>query len=362
MDTPIHLGVNEDPRTPAQKEFDYKHEEIFTSAVPQYLTPDAATGYINTFPRINQAGTSSCVAHGKTLVMSIFNWQQQGSGAAFRQLSPMFLYRNRSNFPGEGMIPSAANMQTIKQGAPIYGNLPTPDTEAAANALVITPAITASAKEFAAGKWVAFTDPTDIDQMAYVSNVLGLAQNILIYATEGEWSQAVVRVLVPGLSSTDPRAIVRHCVTILPKSVYKNTAGKRYVTIQDSANFGNLYIRSVDEDFLTARVYQTDYMIAMGSQALTSKPRHQWHTDLTIGSTGPDVVALQQALQFLGLLPNVVNGSPFTPTGTYAGMTKNAVLKLQNEYAQDILIPHGLIVGTGYVGQSTRAWLNSQFA
>lgn len=361
--TPLNLGVNADPRTPAQKEFDYKHEEIFTSAVPSFLPNYAAASkYVGVFPTSDQLGTSSCVAHGKALVTSIFDWQQQGAGAAFRQLAPMFLYRNRVNYPSEGMIPSSADMQTIHTGLPPYADLPTPATEAQANALVIDASTTNAAKEFAAGKWVSFTDPTDVDQMGYVSNQLGLAQNILIYATITEWSAPVVEVLVPGLSQDDPRAEVRHCVTILPQSAYMGPDGKRYVVIQDSANFGGIYFRSVREDFLEQRVYQADYLIAMGTGPHTTKPSHQWGIDLNVGASGPDVAMLQTALQYLGYLPNVVNGTPFLPTGVYAGMTKNAVLKLQNEYASEILAPSGLTVGTGYCGQSTRAWLNKQFA
>lgn len=364
MNIPNNLGVNEDPRTPAQKEFDYKHEEIFTSSVPSYLPSYvAASTYVSMFPIDNQQGTSSCVAHGKVLVMSIFNWLQSTAGSGvFRQLSSMFLYRNRANFPGEGMVPSLANMQTIHQGAPIYADMPTPLTEAEANAMTVDAATTAAAKEFAAGKWVSFIDPTDVDQMAFVSNSLGLPMNILIYATIEEWSAPIVHIITQNLQRSDPAAEVSHCITVLPKSAYMGADGKRYVIVQDSAGFGGIFFRSVGEDFIIARVSEADYMIAMGSQPLTQKPQHQFAHDLTVGSTGPDVVALQTALQYLGLLPNVVNGAPFVPTGTYAGMTKNAVLQLQNEYADKILKPQGLTVGTGYCGLSTRSLLNEMFA
>lgn len=363
MNTPNNLGVVADTRTPAQKEFDYKHEEIYTSSVPSYLADyAAAASFVGAFPIDDQQGTSSCVAHGKVLVMSIFNYLQGGASATFRQLSSMFIYRNRINYPGEGMVPSSADMQTITTGAPIYADLPTPATEAEANALVVDAAMTASAKEFAAGKWVSFINENDVDQMAFVSNQLGLPMNILIYATIAEWSASVVRILTPGLKQSDPLAVVEHCVTILPKSAYKGTDGLRYVIIQDSAGFGGIFFREVCEDFLTARVTESAYMIAMGGAPVEAKPKVNLTADLTVGSSGPDVTALQEALQYLGYLPNVINGAPFAPTGLYAGMTKNAVLKLQNEYAAEILTPQGLTVGTGYTGLSTREFLNKMFS
>lgn len=362
---PSNLGVGIDTRTPAQKEFDYKHEELFdtakTATTITYLTSRVdASFFVGKFPVDNQFQTSSCVAHGKCLVMSIFAFLQNPA-LPFRQLSSMFIYRNRANYPGEGMVPASANMQVVKNGAPIYADLPTPQTEEQANALVIDAATIAAAKEFATGKWVSFTDPTDVDQMAFVSNSLMLPMNILLYATEVEWSQDTVEVLTPGLTQADPRAIVRHCVTILPKSAYMEN-GKRHVIIQDSAGFGGIFYRAVAEDFLTARVYEADYMIAMGTNPVTVKPKGKLNGPLTMGATGPDVIFLQQVLQYMGYLPNVLDSKPFAPTGVYAGLTKNGVLQLQNAHAAEILTLSGLTVGTGYCGQSTEAWINAQFA
>lgn len=361
---PTQLGVLPDNRTPEQQEFDIKHDEIFGASVPTYLPNyQAASEYVGKFPVDNQFGTSSCVAHGKVLVTSIFNFLQGTYVGDFIQLASMFIYRNRVNYPEAGMIPSSANTQTEQQGAPIYADLPTPQTEDEANALTIDPAMTTAAKQFAAGKWVTLVDPTDIDTIAFVSNDLGLPLNILIYATEAEWSQANVDIITQGLQQSDPTAMVRHCITVLPHSAYTDEAGKKWVIVQDSADFGGIFFRSVADTFIAARVYECDYMIAMGSQPVPARPKiAALNTDLTVGSTGPDVTALQQVLQYMGYLPNVVNGQPFAPTGNYLGMTKSAVLQLQNEYAAEILTPEGLTEGTGYAGSSTRAFINKLFA
>lgn len=351
-----------DPRSTHQKEFDYSHEEIFTSSVPTYWgSKSQASTFVGLFPTDDQHGTSSCVAHGKCLVMSIFRWLQDRT-QPFVHLSSMFLYRNRINFPGEGMVPSSANMQTIKTGAPIYADMPTPDTEAEANAMVVDEAMTQAAKQFATGKWVTIIDPSDVDAIGFVSNSLMLPLNILIYSTIPEWEAADVEILVPNLLRSDPRAEVTHCVTILPNSAYMEN-GKRRVIIQDSARFGGIFFRSVSEEFLIERCSEADYMIAMGNQPVIVKPKVHLAVDLSLGS-GPveDVLALQQALQYLGYFPNVINGKAFAPTGSYGGITKNAVLKMQNEYAAQILTPNGLTVGTGYCGASTRAFINKLFA
>jgi hypothetical protein len=82
---------------------------------------------------------------------------------------------------------------------------------------------------------------------------------------------------------------------------------------------------------------------------------------LTIGSEGEDVSQLQKFL----------NSNPATQVSTegvgslgnestyFGKKTKDAVVKFQNLYAQNILIPNGLSSGTGIVGTSTLNFLNS---
>ncbi|MDE2038306.1 MAG: peptidoglycan-binding protein [Patescibacteria group bacterium] len=77
--------------------------------------------------------------------------------------------------------------------------------------------------------------------------------------------------------------------------------------------------------------------------------------DLTIGSTGPDVVALQQFLNAHGfLVSSSGSGSPGHETSYYGPATAAAVSRFQNAYAAEILVPYGLSQGTGYFGPSTR--------
>jgi hypothetical protein len=74
--------------------------------------------------------------------------------------------------------------------------------------------------------------------------------------------------------------------------------------------------------------------------------------NLTIGSSGQDVMALKK---ILGLELGTTTESGYT----YTARTANDVSSFQMKYATEILIPSGLSAGTGFAGVSTRAKLNS---
>lgn len=82
-------------------------------------------------------------------------------------------------------------------------------------------------------------------------------------------------------------------------------------------------------------------------------PVWRWSQNLSLGMRGEKVKALQQILIDRG-----VWGEPEVgPTGYFGPITKSALKKFQEKHAPEILEPLGLKKGTGFLGPSTRSFL-----
>lgn len=118
--------------------------------------------------------------------------------------------------------------------------------------------------------------------------------------------------------------------------------------------------------------HQADYLlaivpiifIALFSFAHADAPSvcpFSWGKNLKVGSSGADVLALQKLLNSASdtRIADAGAGSPGNESDTFGSRTKTAVIKFQEKYASEILVPAGLSKGTGMVGVSTRAKLNA---
>lgn len=76
--------------------------------------------------------------------------------------------------------------------------------------------------------------------------------------------------------------------------------------------------------------------------------------NLRVGDAGTDVLELHQLLEREGFTTQGTTKNNFTE------QSAAAVVGLQEKYMADILKPYGLVRGTGYVGPSTRAFLNKR--
>lgn len=111
---------------------------------------------------------------------------------------------------------------------------------------------------------------------------------------------------------------------------------------------------------LLSELSQLQAQIAQIKQNAQVPTDFQFVRNLTIGNRGEDVRQLQKILNsnLTTLVALVGAGSIGNETNYFGQLTKDAVKRFQETYFEDVLLPVGLVLGTGFVGPSTRAKLN----
>lgn len=341
---PYFTGLLPDPRTGAEKLQDYAHSER------EY--PTAADPFSNQnitqspYPYFNQLSTSSCVPHAVGLALEI---ERKNDVGDLEQISPIFIYRQRSNYPGEGSYPPEIYGLYKKNGAPLLTTLPTPQYEVQANSVILTPQMFTEAQIFK-GKtyWTVDTGYNDISKLANIA-AQGHGVTITLYATEAEYSREYPVILNPSLNQY--AAEIRHEICILPNSGFMKD-GIKYVTAQDSAWFGGWKIRHLSEEFIRSRVTGAGYWDTVSALGSGSRPHYNFTLNLQVGSRSSEVKVLQTLLISEGFLPSDC------ATGYFGGITLAGVKAFQSKYSDVILTPVGLSEPTGYWGPSSRKQAN----
>lgn len=338
-----YFGALLDNRSAKEKEKDYSIIELGASQSPTddvYVTKAQALKQIRAIR--DQGSTSSCGAHAGELIASHL-W-----GSEDKKFSRAKIYRNRKNYPGEGMYITDIGDIMSKIGLEEYKAIKT--TEEAYNAT--SPDIDPI---FNTGAYTVDQTPL-FEELVYTSNVLKLPQKVLFYSKNSKEYGKEIPVADPNFN--DPVAAgIRHFVTIPPNGafIYKK---KKYLIIQDSSKFGGIYVRFFSEDWVDKRLLASSAYVLLEKNESTAIIKELPFTeDFKVGDTHFEIVRLQDVLKKLGYFP-----SNIPSTGYYRGITRQAVKDFQKKYEKSILWPLGLKLPTGYFGPSTRKILNKVIA
>lgn len=328
-----------------------KHSEIagaFPSAV--WIEKDQTNGFV-TYPKRNQGSTNQCTCYAMAKALSI---DEQVENGLWRELSPRSLYPYVFIAPEGGANSLNVANVACKQGMTLEHLYP---TEGLLEGEVRTAqGYTKDAKQvayiYAPGKIIEAS--ADFETIAgiidgYRQQGIKKGVMITIYGeNNGTWLSAFPK---PPVAKNGK--LWGHRVIVTDFGLIN---GKKYLSIDNSAgegigNKGQQYLGEEYQPFIFGAIYTLNQPDDWQNSAISQvvKPKYQWNTNLTVGSSGPDVLNLQLALQSIGMFPVATF---VKPTGSFFGITKEGVKLFQ--------ISFGLPV-TGIVDLITRTNLNMIF-
>lgn len=342
-------GILLDNRPEDEKEKDYLHSELAMGFTP-YVWEERPAKAKYYYP-YNQSSSLSCVAGGGAIILEQFDGDI---------ISRKDIYNGRVNYPGGGMMMSDV-LEKIRRGACTEDLVPSQNL--GENQMNQRYPITNEIIQSRSKKKVAQTfiiDNRNIDTIASIlktSPVIGF----WYFDEDGkEWWRQQPEILF-NFNSFVAAGVTRHQVAIVDAILID---GKKFLVGQDTAGVGtgfgaNSNLRYISEDMVNKRLYAAGYAIDDENEVVqpvpVQKPVYRNNKVLKVGSTGAEVKMLQEVLIYEGLLKIKA------PTGTYAGMTRAAVVKLQEKYRAEILTPLGLKAGTGIIANATNKFLNAKY-
>lgn len=342
----INTGALRDDRTELQKEGAYDARELVTASQVEWKEKTSWKRY----PVKRQYYTGECVAQSTTKHLGINNERETGQ---YQDLSAGFFYWFRVNKGTAGMIwADAMKIATtigsclgfrVKQRIRDSDIEVTPTEEMKKEALKYK------------GKLYIEDKERSLDSIARIIDSRGSCLIWFWFDESGkEWWKVEPSILYPNLGTYSSGA-TRHA---LVATDYGIRNGKKVIKIEDSAGNSsaeNEQDRFIDENFIK-RCFVSGYVIDEPNKVImTVKPTWIGTRILKVGMSGEDVKTLQQILAVEGCY----NFDKFT--GFLGGITKAGIIKLQEKYKTQILVPAGLNKGTGVCGKFTLEWLKNNY-
>ena len=342
-------GALDDPRTLEEKERDFRVEEIM--AMGQVEWREKKEEEWRKFPIFDQAQSGSCVAQSLAKVLGIENWLEEGK---FVHKSARDIYTRRKNAPEEGMWFQNAFEIGYKHGATIEQLMPSQKmNEVQMN--ISSDRKTIDEQIALVGKggnyfWI----PLNIDRIASIIEPHGKGVVIGARFTMNEWNRPVPVIL--GTEMPLHHAVVAHTATL-----YK---GKKALVVDES--WGSLSTtfngrRIITEDWFTTpgRITAALHYLPLkntwrDTQEVCPRPKYQWNKEMLFGQRNLDIEALQKALMFEELFPQLQ-----ITTGFYGNVTARAVRDFNIKY--NIIPTTDIEIQGRRVGLSTRTRLNELF-
>lgn len=344
----IQTGAISDDRTETQKESAYDNRELVTSTTP--LVWKEKTSW-NRFPVKRQWYTGECVAQSTTKHLGINNERDTGQ---YVDLSPAFFYYFRVNKPTAGMVWLDAMKLATTIGS-CFGFRSKQRMRDNDPEIEPTEDMKKEALDFKGKLFIEDKERT-LESIARIIESQGSCLVWFYFDIEGaEWWKVEPKTIY-NFSSPYASGTTRHA---LVATDYGIRNGKKVIKIEDSAGNNsaeNDQDRFIDEEFMK-RCFVAGYVIDEPSDVpLTPKPVWIGTRTLKVGMSGDDVKVLQDILR-----GEKVFNFP-TSTGFYGGITKASVIKLQEKYKTQILIPAGLTRGSGVCGKFTLEWLKAHYS
>jgi len=268
---------------------------------------------IRVFGTQDQGRKSDCVAESRRKIKRILFKVNKGLNLDF---SAVAFYRQRSNYPGEGMIAADAIDIDRTFGMTLDALVPSDQIyyESEANALKPESYNNDIAKVFRTSSADIKFNAGDLETPAGTIQKTRKGVMMWFYFTAEEWSREVP-VIINKTLNVYSSAALRHSVVGVEPALYK---GKKGVWIDDSAHFGGLARRFITEEFYQARNFWASYPISFQFEpAQSARPFY------ILG----DTKTLQDCLKFEGVFPLNVDS-----TGVYGSITKQAVKDFQKKY------------------------------